>query len=215
MKPGHYLLVLGLLFCMPAGAGSGSEDPSFVLPDEHTLARLRAGEVLLENETSDVNGAAAGILVFIRAPVERIWAIIISCQQASIWVVGLQYCEALEERGDYALTRQIVDKGWTTPRLDFTFETVRRPYQHMEFRLTQGNLKSMHGSFDFKTFPDGVLVRHAMLLQPLVPAPSWLVRLVMKKDLPSMMRCIRGLSLGSGSEQAIRADLLRCPGQAH
>lgn len=177
------------------------------------MKRLRAGEVVLENDISDQNGAAASILVFIQAPVERIWANIISCQKARTWVAGLQFCEVLEERGDYALTRQVVDKGWTTPRMDFTFETERQPYQHMEFRLTQGNLKTLRGSWDFTAFADGVLVRYVLVLQPLLPAPRWLVRRNLHQDLPDMMRCIRGLSAGGGSEQAMRTDLMQCPGE--
>ncbi len=78
--------------------------------------------------------------------------------------------------------------------------------------LTQGDLKNLHGSWDFEVFPDGTLVRHMIVLQPTVPAPRWLVLLHMKNDLPRMMRCLRGLSAGSGSEQAIHTDLLQCPG---
>jgi hypothetical protein len=176
-------------------------------------ARLRAGEVVLEDGETDVNGATASILIFIRAPVERIWATIVSCHDAQIFVAGLQFCEVLDERGDYALTRQVVDKGWATPRLDYTFATERQPYRHMEFRLTAGNLKTMQGSWDFENFADGMLVRHTLVLRPVLPAPRWLVRRNMQQDLPDMMRCIRGLSAGGIGEEGTRGDLLRCPGK--
>ena len=191
----------------------GSEEHSFPMPDENSLARLRAGELLLQNDGSDENGTAVSIMVFIHAPVERIWAIIISCRYAYAFVAGLKLCEVLEERGDYAVTRQVVDKGWAMPTLDFTFATTREPHRRMEFRLIRGDLKILHGSWDFETFPDGVLVRHALVLQPAMPAPRWLVRRNVKKDLPNMLSCIRGLSEGSGSAQAISADRLRCPGE--
>lgn len=183
------------------------------MPDAGTLERLRGGEWVLESGVSDEQGAAASILIFMRTPVERIWATIVSCAAAEIFVDGLEFCEVLEERGDYAVTHQVVDKGWMTPRMDYRFETRREPYRNMQFKLLEGNLKIMQGRWDFETLPDGVLVRHVLVLAPLVPAPRWLVRRNLNKDLPDLMQCIRGLSGGSGSGDALAADLDKCPGR--
>ena len=190
-----------------------AQDPVHALPDGATMARLEAGDWVIENDISDPGVAAASILILMRAPVERIWATITTCRNVEIFLAGLQFCEVLEDTGTYALTHQVVDKGWTTPRLDYTFETRREPYRHMEFNLVEGNLKIMQGSWDFTPVADGVLVRHVLMLRPLVPAPRWLVRRNLKHDLPDMMQCIRGLSAGSGSPQAEAADLDRCPGE--
>jgi len=214
MNSGRFFRIVCFLLGIAAFAAPGwPEAHTPISPDGDTLARLRAGELVAEDHAADGDGAASSILIWMRAPVERIWAIIISCDYAHAFVAGLEYCEVLEERGVFAVTHQIVDKGWTMPRMDFTFETVRVPYRHMEFRLTRGNLKTMQGSWDFEKYPDGVLIRHTLVLQPALPAPRWLVRRNLNKDLPDMLRCIRGLADGSGSEEAIQADLLRCPGE--
>jgi hypothetical protein len=71
----------------------------------------------------------------------------------------------------------------------------------------------LRGSWDFAAFPDGVLVRHVLVLQPLLPAPRWLVRRNLNKDLPDMLRCIRGLANGSGTPAALDADRQSCPGE--
>lgn len=207
------LLIFCLCHCLCAAAQGSGQDQAFSVPDDATLARLQRGEWVLESDFYDEHGAAASILIFVRAPVERIWTTIISCRYVAAFVAGLKYCEVLEEQGDYAVTRQVVDKGWTMPRMDFTFETRREPYHHMQFNLLEGNLKTMRGSWDFATLPDGVLVRHMLVLRPLAPAPRWLVRRNMKKDLPNMMQCIRGLSAGGGSAQDTAADLEKCPGK--
>ena len=211
MKP--LLLIFCLFHCLCATAGLNDERQGLALPDDQTMARLQAGEWVLERDVSDAQGAAASILIFIRAPVERIWAIIVSCRYVEVFVPGLEYCEVLEDRGDYAVTRQVVDKGWTMPRMDFTFETRREPYRHMQFNLLEGNLKAMRGSWAFESVPGGVLVRHVLVLRPLVPAPRWLVRRNMNKDLPDLMQCIRGLTEGGGSARANAADLEKCPGK--
>jgi hypothetical protein len=199
--------LLALALCWPLNAAAGEDLAA------ETLARLRAGEVVLEDDRADENGAVASILVFMRAPVERIWSVIVSCRDAQAFVAGLQFCEVLEERGDYALTRQVVDRGWVSPRLDYTFATVRQPYRHMEFKLTAGNLRTMQGSWDFAAYADGVLVRHQLVLRPAMPVPRWLVRRSMVHDLPDMLRCIRGLSGGGVNDEGTSGDLLSCPGK--
>lgn len=207
-----FCVLFCLVFCVGAQPARSEAGRTFLMPDAPTMERLLAGDWVLESGVSDENGAAASILIFMRTPVERIWATIISCADAELFVDGLEFCEVLEEDGDYAITHQVVDKGWLTPRMDFRFETRREPYSHMQFKLLEGNLKTMHGSWDFKTMPDGVLVRHVLVLAPLVPAPRWLVRRNLKKDLPNLMQCVRGLSGGSGAEPALAVDLKKCPG---
>jgi hypothetical protein len=197
---------------LPATAANPDSNP-FALPDASGLARLRAGEWILDKDVEDANGAAESIMLFFHAPVERIWGIIISCDYAKSWVEGLEYCEVLEDRGDYALTRQIADKGWTTPRIDYTFETFRIPFHSMRFKLISGNLKTLQGSWEFSELPDGVVLRHTITLQPNFPVPRWLVRRTLTRDLPDMMLCLRGLSEGSGSAQASAEERHKCPGE--
>jgi len=213
MKWTGCLLGLALTLGFFPAANVGSDDARFELPDADGMARLRAGEWILNKDVEDANGAAAGILLFLRAPVERIWAIIISCDYAMSWVDGLEYCEVLEDRGDYALIRQVVDKGWASPRIDYTFEVFRRPFYSMQLKLKSGNLKTFQGSWDFISLPDGVLLRHTLTLQPNFPVPRWLVRRTLSHDMPDMMLCLRGLAQGSGSELASAAERRKCPGQ--
>lgn len=218
-----YMLLLGLLLGVAESAGLCAAEREFLLPDEGIMARLAAGEPVLEKDTMDEGGAAASILILIKAPVEQIWAIITSCPDVRVFLAGLQSCEVLEDNGSYAVTHQVVDKGWTTPQLDYTFETRREPYRFMEFNLLSGNLKTLRGTWEFETLPNrieeggieagGVLVRHLLVLRPILPAPRWLVSRNLKKDLPEMMQCIRGLAQGSGSAPAQAADLAKCPGK--
>lgn len=188
------------------------ESPDLIL-NEEDFARLRSGETVEKKVSSDQSGAAVGISIFIQAPVEDVWQTIISCEQANAFLYGLRICEVLEEHGDYAVTHQIVDKGWLTPRLDYTFETRRILHQHMQFDLLSGNLRVLRGSWDFQAFDEGVLVTHMLELRPRFPSPRWLVRRSIKKSFPGMMRCIRALAGGSGSDKAKKEDLNACPGK--
>ena len=58
----------------------------------------------------------------------------------------------------------------------------------------------------------GVIVIHEIRVQPRIPVPRWLVRRSLRKDLPDMLACIRGLAKASGDDRRIADDLNRCPG---
>ena len=204
---------IALALAVAVSGVAGAADSESLVPDAKTMTRLLAGEWVLESASSDENGAAAGILIFVRAPVESIWRIITSCHYAQVFVAGMEYCEVVQDSGSYAVTRQVVDKGWTTPRMDYVFETRREPWKHMEFSLLGGNLKTLRGTWDFRALPGGTLVRHYLVLKPKVPAPRWLVRRNLRRDLPAMLQCIRGLADGSGTAEQQAGDLDQCPGE--
>jgi len=183
------------------------------LPDPETLHRLQSGEVILETTRTDESGGAARVVMFSKAPVETIWKVMCSCEQAFSFLDGLKVCEVLEDNSEYAITRQVVKKGWLIPRQDFAFRTLRAPYKHIEFRLVEGNLKAMEGSWDFIVMPQGVVVMHEIRVQPEVPAPRFIVRRLMRRGMPEMMACIRGLAGGSVSVEMEALDLGHCPGE--
>jgi len=201
------LLVL-LLFCI----SSNTSAREVQLPDPVTLERLKAGEVILETTRTDESGGAAKIVVFIQAPVEAIWDVIYSCENAFIFLEGLKLCEVLEQTSDYTVTRQVVKKGWLIPTQDYSFRTVQEPFKHAEFRLVDGNLKAMEGSWDFIAMPGGVVVLHEIRIQSGVPAPRFIVRQLMRKGMPEMIACMRALADGSVNADMKARDLAKCPG---
>jgi len=178
------------------------------------MERLRAGEVLLEYSRTDESGGSARVRLMVPSPAEQLWTVFMSCDYAFIFVDGLQECEILEESIEYVRTRQVVDKGWWAPKMDFVFETRRTPYSHMEFSLLEGNLKALEGHWNLEPVPEGVMVTYEIRVQPKIPVPRWLVRRTLKNEMPDLVTCIRGLaarkSAQAGKEQAGREDLEHC-----
>lgn len=152
--------------------------------------------------------------ILVQAPPQAIWNVIISCDLAFVFVDGLTYCEVLEEAGDRALVHQVVKRGWPIPAQDFTFESLRQPYTEIVFRLVEGNLKVMEGYWRFTILPEGTLVDYQVRIQPEIPAPRFIVRRNIRKGMPDLLACVRGLAGGSGEEARVQADLDRCPGSA-
>ena len=77
-----------------------------------------------------------------------------------------------------------------------------------------GDLKSMEGGWRFQggENEDGIVVTHEIRVRPKLPVPRWLLRRSMRKDVPDMLACLRGLTNGSGLLSREK-DLGRCPRQ--
>jgi hypothetical protein len=100
-------------------------------------------------------------------------------------------------------------------RLDIVFESFYTPYSEIESRLVEGKLDAFDAHWSFKDVEgEGVLVEYAIHIKPAGPSPRLLVRHYLRRRLPDLVACLRGLSQASGSAAQARADLGRCPGDA-
>ena len=131
-----------------------------------------------------------------------------------MFVNGMKECEVIEDRDGRALIHQVVKTSWLAPRQDFVFESLREPYREIRFGLVEGNLKAMEGSWRFTATPDGLLVDYSIRVRPALPVPGFLVSWVMRRGMPDLIACIRGLAGGSGSLEDQQADLERCQDDA-
>jgi len=203
------LLILIALFSTRS-SGAASKDPS-----DDEMSRLQRGEVLLQIVQDDKPGAAARVTALFHTNSQAIWDIIGYCKYEFIYMRGLKLCEMLEGDQFNMTMRHRVRNSWYTPTLDFTFEANREPGGDGEAHLIDGNLKILEGRWKLSPLADnsGVIVVHEIRIQPKLPAPEWLVRRNLKRDLPAMMACIRGLAGASGDDDHIEGDLKQCPGK--
>lgn len=184
------------------------------LPFTEDLSRLRSGEVTAETIRTDESGGAARFRIYIQAPVKDIWDVIFSCDLGFIFVEGLRLCEVLEDDGVNTLTRQVVKTSWILPAQDFTFRTHREPFRRVEFMRVEGSPREMEGSWEFVEFEGGVIVTHEIRIRPGFPVPRFLIRRVMRNNMPDMLACMRALADGSISEKQELEDAAACPGKA-
>lgn len=182
--------------------------------DRESIKRLSEGEILLLDASSNDAGGSARVQSIIHAPAQAVWNVIASCEQSFVFVDGLRTCEVIENQGDRSLVHQVVKKGWYVPKQDFVFESRREPYHVIRFELVEGNLKDMEGTWRFLEIPEGLLVDYQIRIRPGLPVPGFIVSYVMRKGMPDLMACIRGLAGGSGSKEKEKSDLGRCRGKA-
>ena len=181
---------------------------------EAELVRLMRGEILLQTVHEEKSGGAARVSAVFYTSMEKIWNVLGYCKHEFIYVRGLEYCEVLDSGTSFVKKRHRVNNNWYTPTIDFTFNASTSSPEHGEFRLVEGNLKIMEGQWDFQKLADSdaILVTHEIRVRSWFPVPRWLVRRVLKKDLPDMLACVRGLAEASGDKNLLANDLNRCPG---
>jgi ribosome-associated toxin RatA of RatAB toxin-antitoxin module len=183
-----------------------------VEPASDVLLRLGNGEIVLLDADSSQSGGSARVQALVQASAESVWDVITSCEQNFVFVDGLKQCEVVEDQDNRALVHQVVKKGWLFPKQDFIFESLREPYREIRFKLVEGNLKAMEGLWQFSETPAGLLIDYSIRVRPGLPVPGFIVSWVMRKGMPDLIACIRGLAGGSGSPDQIGFDLERCRG---
>ena len=210
----QFLQALAILVLMTLVSTRFSQATSINLSDDE-LARLTRGEILLQIVRDEKPGAAARVTALFHTNSQAIWDIIGYCKYEYIYMRGLKFCEMLDGDQFHMTMRHRIRNSWYTPTLDFTFEAHREPGGDGQAHLIDGDLKILEGHWKFSPVANenSVIVVHEIRIQPKLPAPEWLVRRNLQRDLPAMMACIRGLARASGDNGQIEGDLKRCPGE--
>jgi ribosome-associated toxin RatA of RatAB toxin-antitoxin module len=189
------------------------EPPQAARPSAVQLELLRRGDILLETTQEDRQGGAAQVRALFRAQPRQAWDTLGDCTQNFRFVQGLKECEVLEETETTALTRQVAKKYWLAPTLEYRFETRREPFHWIQIRLVDGDLRELQGSWRFDVLDDSewLLVTHEIRVWPATPAPRWLVRRTLHRDLQSMLACLRFVTGASLDESLAQSDQQQCP----
>jgi hypothetical protein len=182
------------------------------LSESEKMSRLQSGDILHEYARMDESGGAIRATIIIQTPMEEVRAILQGCGKAFIFVDGMEQCEIVERTEDHTLIRQVVDTGFLAPTLRYSYEARNLAFPDMGFKLVEGNLRALEGGWEFADVEEGVLVTYKMRVQPGFPIPRFLVRMSLRRMIPDMLACIRGLVDGSGSSGQKLKDLDRCPG---
>lgn len=210
----QFLQALAILVLMTLVSTRYSQAVSINLSDDE-LAHLTRGEILLQAVQDEEPGAAARVTALFHTNSQAIWDIIGYCKYEFIYMRGLKLCEMLDGDQFHMTMRHRIRNSWYTPTLDFTFEANREPGGDGQAHLIDGDLKILEGRWKLSPIANenSVMVVHEIRIQPKLPAPEWLVRHNLQRNLPAMMACIRGLARASGDNGQIEGDLKRCPGE--
>ena len=150
-------------------------------------------------------------MALFQSPAEELWDVLLSCEQAFLYVKGMTGCEVLESDGPTSRVQHVVKRPGPLSPLDIVFEARYEPYSTIDFRLLEGNLDRFEGQWQFKETEHGLLLDYEVHIKPRGLAPRFLIRHSIRRQLPNLIACLRALSNGSGSPQQQTTDQARCP----
>jgi hypothetical protein len=136
---------------------------------------------------------SASATVRIHASRETVWSLITSCPESVRMVPGLEICDVLETAQDqsWQKIRHVMNYSWYVPKLTYVIRaTYDRPSMVTIERIS-GDLRTLRGSWELKSDGDYTIAHYTVDLAPGFWVPNWVVRTVLRKDLPRMLRALR------------------------
>jgi hypothetical protein len=154
----------------------------------------RRGDVEVEVvlDAAQQSGSASAT-VHIHARREVVWSLITSCTEALRLVPGLVGCNVLETAPDrsWQRIRQVLDYSWYVPKLTYEIRATYDRPARVSIERIAGDLRILRASWTLESDGGDTVAHYAVDLAPGFWVPHWIVRLVLKRDLPKMLRALR------------------------
>jgi hypothetical protein len=149
-------------------------------------------QVSVSLDSAEQSGSASAT-VTIHAPREVVWKLITSCPESVKMVPGLEVCDVLETAPDqsWQKIRHVMDYSWYVPKLTYVIRASYDPPSKVTIERVAGDLRTLRGSWELRVNGDYTIAHYSVDLAPGFWVPHWIVRSVLKKDLPKMLRALR------------------------
>ena len=86
-----------------------------------------------------------------------------------------------------------MDYGWLAPRADYVFHAEYEKFSRIRFSNVSGDFRENRGVWVFRPLDGGrsTLVTYEARIAPAFYVPRWMMRKMLKRDLPDLMRGLR------------------------
>jgi hypothetical protein len=178
--------ILIVFLCLAAFAAAGADlaKESAQHGDIDVAVVLDAGQ----------QSGSASATVRIHASREVIWSLITSCAEALHLVPGLIACDVMETAPDrsWQRIRHVMDYSWYVPKLIYEIRATYEPPARVSIERVSGDLLILKGAWALQSDGDYTIARYTVNLAPGFWVPQWIVRAALRRDLPKMLRALRG-----------------------
>ncbi len=149
-------------------------------------------EVTVALDAAEQSGSA-NAMVRIHARREVVWSLITSCAEALHLVPGLVACDPMETAPDHSWQRirHVLDYSWYVPKLTYEFRATYTYPSRVSIERISGDFRVLRGSWELQSEGDYTIAHYAVELAPGFWVPHWIVRAVLRRDLPKMLRALR------------------------
>jgi ribosome-associated toxin RatA of RatAB toxin-antitoxin module len=188
-----FLVIIVATGTYTSSVGLAQNDNEFPF-GQTELARLAKGEVIIrEDQTSDRSGRKAQAAILIDSPVQRVWNVIIDCERAPKFMPDLKSCKFLQRSEDTAIIEQQVKVSRLLPKTTYIYRTIYQKFRRIDFKRISGDLKDLEGSWVLESAGGGqqTIVVYSVFLDPGFFVPKWLVRQILRRNLPDVLLALR------------------------
>jgi ribosome-associated toxin RatA of RatAB toxin-antitoxin module len=190
-----FITFFGYLSCL-SGALSMAQtgDDGFQL-EKSELTRLYNGEVIVRSDESDKRRVKAAILI--DSPARQIWSVLTDCDHTPEFIPNLKSCRILQHGEDTQITEQQVKFSWLLPKITYVYQSNYHKFKRIDFKKVSGDLRALEGSWVLEEIGDGrrTILTYSVFSDPGFFIPQWLVRRILRKDLPKVLLALRDRAL--------------------
>lgn len=149
-------------------------------------------EIHVTLDATEQTGSASAT-VRIHAPREVVWSLVTNCAEALKIVPGLVGCQVLETAPDRSSQRirHVLDYSWFIPKLTYEIRATYDKPRRVAVERVAGDLKTLKAEWNLTSDGDFTVAHYSVELAPGFWVPHWLVRVALKRDLPTMLRALR------------------------
>ena len=191
MRP--FLLILLICTGTYSSSLSSAWNSRSVRFGEGELDRLTRGEVLVRVEGHD-SGPQRRVLaaILINSPPRQIWNIMIDCNRAPEFVPGLRSCRVLHHHESMELIEHQVKFSALQPTVTYVFRARYQNLRRIDFTSVGGDFRELEGSWILEQINGRqTIVVYSVYLDPGFPVPQWLVRRILRGELPDFLLALR------------------------
>jgi hypothetical protein len=186
-------LALGL--CLLAGLWQPALSADWALSDLQ-LRQLKSGAIVAEGDIApDRMAADVRAAVQVSTPPETVFRTLTDCSLALRFVPHLKRCAVVDTApdGSWQEVEHQSDYGWLVPRATYVFRADYEKFGRIRFNHLRGDFRVNEGVWEFVPMDEGrsTLVTYQARLVPDFYVPRWMMRSMLKRDLPELMRGLR------------------------
>lgn len=173
-------------------------------PSQQAVASVEAGNVWLDIAPANDGASRVRGVVDIAAPPAVVWRTLRDCKAAPKMVPNLKTCRVLETdpQGRWDV-REHVSKAGLLPSVRTVFRSEYEAPHVLTFQRVDGDMKIANGGWRLEPLDGGKRTRaiYENLLKPGFPAPSGILRSVLRSEAPKGLAGLR-----KAAETAARQD---------
>ena len=180
----YSLVVPAILMSLMGTANASSSQDNLTMKEEVALQEI---------ETAD---GREGILakIIIPAPLEVVWSVITDYEKLSDFIPDMKLSEVVEKKDGEIILHQQGESGFLMFhfKVDLILKLVEHRYQRIEFNQVSGDFDYFEGEWKTEFLGDReTMLIYKLIAHPKFYAPGWVVRYMLKRDIPVRLKALR------------------------